>query len=176
MKEQNFNIANGVPSAPSTSVTSKKSNNNNNDAIDSANLPPGAKINPRTGKVIMPVKPAEPSLQQQVYLASLKREEEAKAELLAKQEYLQLYGEQQVVPPLRPISNPPGAPANRPRSGSPMNDDMQFSPRSVGTNGGERGSTPNQPIARPVNSAGLSIGVPLMGKQTRAGLQNRVNV
>ena len=133
----------------------------------------GGAINPRTGKRIAPPKEVPPSLQQQVYLASLEREKEEKAEIQAKQDYLQLYGEHKSVPSLiapplaREMPGPNRPIGYRPRSRSPINDELDnLSPRS-------RGGTP---MARPVNSAGLQIGVPLMGRETRDGLAKRVNV
>ena len=134
-------------------------------------------INPRTGKRISAPKEIAPSLQQQVYLASLERERKVKEELEAKQDHLQLYGEHKEIPVLQPPASPKEMPGPdrpigfRPRSTSPINDELDnLSPRSRGSSA----QAPRQ--GRPVNSAGLQIGVPLMGKETREGLAKRVSV
>jgi hypothetical protein len=126
--------------------------------------------------------PAQMSLQQQVYLASLERERAEAEEIREQQEYLQLYGSHQEVPPMPalvgaiPIHLPttvqPGFGfGNRGRAPSPMNDeDILLSPRS---NMSSAIATASYKV-RPVNSAGLQIGVPLMGKQTRDSLSQRV--
>ncbi len=179
LKDAEFSQANGVPNAP---PKAGKGNNNTKDA--------GA-INPRTGKRVAPAKEIQPSLQQQVYLASLEREREEAAEMKAKQDYLQVYGELRETPQLRPPSSPPAAPPGpgrsmgrfeRPRSRSPIDDELldNLSPRSAYAS---RGGTPaqyendqRQISSAGTGTAGLQIGVPLMGKETREGLAKRVAI
>lgn len=207
LKDAEFSQANGVPNAPPTKggKGGGSGNNNNNNSDNNNNTEAGA-INPRTGKRVAPPKEVPPSLQQQVYLASLQREREEAAELQAKQDYLQLFGSQKETPQVRRASSPPAAPpgpgrtlgglgggggslslSGRPRSQSPINDDLDnLSPRSAYAS---RGGTPAQydgpgqsrqisgaGLRQGVGGGGLQIGVPLMGKETREGLAKRVNV
>lgn len=152
VKEHQFNEANGTTGAPIKGGR-------------------GGGSNSVTGKKSERKEPPM-SLQQQVYLAELERERIAATELQAKKDALKLYGEHQDVPPMpgpikpNAVYVPSIAPRGRSRSRSPVND----SPRSL------HSSASNPRTARPVNSAGLQIGVPLMGKQTRDGLAQRVNL
>jgi len=166
-KEHQFNEANGTSGAP---VRSK--------GTSTGTEPPRAF---QKGTKPASKGPAM-SLQQQVYLAELERERAAAQELQEKKDFLQLYGEHQDVPPMPGVTRPnsvhvPNLIPGRARSRSPINNDdisRGGSPRSLASGGGGGGSA--RPMARPVNSAGLQIGVPLMGKQTRAALSERVNV
>lgn len=165
VKEHQFNEANGTSGAP---IKPK-------DTGDST-APPRA-FQKGTSK---PASKGPPmSLQQQVYLAELERERKTAQELKEKKDYLQLYGEHQDIPPMSGAikSNSVQVPKvrhGRSRSRSPINDDVDLSrgcsPRSLASGESAR------PTARPVNSTGLQVGVPLMGKQTRAALSERVNV
>jgi len=166
-REHQFNEANGTSGAPI------KPKNTSDSTAPPRVFPKG------TGK---PAKHPPMSLQQQVYLAELERERVAAQTLQEKKDFLQLYGEHQDVPPMPEVTRPNSVHVpnlskdlRRPRSRSPINNDnldesRGASPRSLTSSGSSR------PIARPVNSAGLQIGVPLMGKQTRDALSQRVNV
>jgi len=167
-KEHQFNEANGTSGAP---IKPKST---------SDGTAPSKSFQKGTGK---PSKGPPMSLQQQVYLAELERERAAAQELQEKKDFLQLYGEHQDVPPMPGITRPNSVHVpnlskdiRRPRSQSPINNDdvdvsRGASPRSIASGGSH-----NRPQARPVNGAGLQIGVPLMGKQTRDALSQRVNV
>ena len=177
-REHQHNEANGI-------VGAKPSKDGNSSGNGMAFQRPGGKP---------PRKETHMSLQQQVYLASVERERLDAQELAEKQEYLQLYGQQQEVPPMPalvgvipshpPVRMPGGSQSfaqgdGRARSTSPINDNLppseNVSPRS--------NVSSSQFRVRPVNSrggggegGGLQIGVPLMGKQTRESLSQRESV